>query len=499
MPAGRAAARVSPGSFPVLPLLAGLLSAMLLTMAHRPAFPGWWAAAALVPILLVAPAVRGWPLALLAAAAGLGIALPMFESVLLLAPAGFPLLLLFVVPQFLLPLWAWRAAGGAAGGTRAVVAFAATWTLCEVLAGQSRLLGGFASFHAFAYSQFDTPLLAAVRFSGTSLVSFTLAALNGALAAVLGSRDWRPLLVVLLPLPLLLLPRPAVEPAGPEVAIGIVQPDFTVLELSLAEAGAGSVPATLHALAALSAQAAQSGAADLIAWPETTVPRGTTAQLLERLFTVPGPVLLGNVATQGGAQWNAASLLEAGELVPVYGKLLPVPLVETSWAQAPGFVAAVVLDSGAVLAPLICLDSAHADVALQAARSGAGILVVLGSSAFAGQLETARLHLRLTAFRAAELGIPVVFLASGGPSALIDAQGRVVTELPQGRQAATLFSVTPSLAATTYARHGDWFGLLVCPFLALAGLRRLRCPGPPGSSSARTRTPRRREAGSRSR
>jgi apolipoprotein N-acyltransferase len=82
-----------------------------------------------------------------------------------------------------------------------------------------------------------------------------------------------------------------------------------------------------------------------------------------------------------------------------------------------------------------------------------------------------RQFLALAQLRAIETGRAVVSAANTGPSALVDARGRVGQRLPAGRPATGLFTVPQLEALTPYDRFGEGPLLLV---LALAGLGRAR-------------------------
>jgi apolipoprotein N-acyltransferase len=81
--------------------------------------------------------------------------------------------------------------------------------------------------------------------------------------------------------------------------------------------------------------------------------------------------------------------------------------------------------------------------------------------------------LALAQLRAIETGRAVVSAANTGPSALVDARGRVGQRLPAGRPATGLFTVPQLETLTPYDRFGEGPLLLV---LALAGLGRARRP-----------------------
>ncbi|MEM1315933.1 MAG: nitrilase-related carbon-nitrogen hydrolase, partial [Pseudomonadota bacterium] len=69
-------------------------------------------------------------------------------------------------------------------------------------------------------------------------------------------------------------------------------------------------------------------------------------------------------------------------------------------------------------------------------------------------------HFHQARMRAIEQGLPVVRSANTGISAIIDAHGRVIAQVPLLEAGAAQAPLPPALAPTPYARFGD------LPFLA---------------------------------
>ncbi len=426
-----------------LALLAGCGSGALLYVAHSPSGSPWWAPVALVPALLAARTLRPLPLLVLAAVTSLGVSLQMYQAAVLLAPVALPLLVLMFVPQVLLPLTAVRLPGGAvaiAGLTASV------WTLMEVLASQVSILGGAASIYSFAYSQFDSPLMPLVSLSGTSLLAFLLVLVNVLVAEAVAARSPK----VLWPAAAgVLIAAAPLDAGGGQLTVTVVQPAFQALELAHAAVDPGAARGQLHVLEHLS-----EGADGVVVWPETSVQPGLV------------PVSAGSLLYGVALDTNAVMM---GDEV-VFSKLVPLGIVESSRFTRGTYTVGLDRHQGV----LVCLDSAHARPALLTVRGGARFLIVMASSAFAGPLDTAVHHLRISAFRAVENDVPLVYLASGGPSAHVDASGRVVARTARGAQQAATFHLTAGSGSTPYNRHGDWFGLLACPLLGAVSYRAAR-------------------------
>src|SRR5690554_3044601 len=430
---------------------AAAATAVLLGMAHRPGFSGWWGLLALTPLLAsVAGSGRLPWLVLAATIAATGASFPMFEGVLPVLPWTFLPLVVAFVPQVLLPVLAWRRLGGHGGGPPAALAAASSWLLCESVA-RAPLWGSLAGFYSLGYSQFDTALLGLARLSGPGLISFVLVLCGGALAQ-LRSRDFRSVLVCgLLAPPLLLLasPGPKAAPGSVQQHVTLVQPAFSSLEFELARTDQEAAEAQARKLALLGVNPAP---AQLMVWPETVLSPLVRPGFVTGLLRADTALIAGRVETAGPRSYNSVMLPGAWGWESVQRKVVPVPVIEWPELSPGGAGATLALPGMKVLGALVCLDSAHAWPALRAVRSGADLLVVLSNSEFAVASQTPELHLRVSAFRAVELGVPVAFSASSGPSALIDPHGRVHARTTVGAQTALTLPVPDRLESTPYLR-----------------------------------------------
>ena len=64
-------------------------------------------------------------------------------------------------------------------------------------------------------------------------------------------------------------------------------------------------------------------------------------------------------------------------------------------------------------------------------------------------------HLEIARIRAAELGKPVIRATNDGLTASIDAQGRVIDQLPRFTQAVLTTTTTPHSGESFYGRAGE--------------------------------------------
>ncbi|MHB8767023.1 MAG: apolipoprotein N-acyltransferase, partial [Deferrisomatales bacterium] len=245
-------------------------------------------------------------------------------------------------------------------------------------------------------------------------------------------------------------------------------------------------------------RAAADGGVDLLVWPETSVPffaqdPSAEREGLEALAQESGAHLLfGAPAYElvpGGYQYrNAVFLMDPGgriagrydkvHLVPFgeyvpFGRYLPflkklahgagdfTAGAEASPLRAPGLPA---------LGPLVCFEAIFPSVAAQQATRGAQVLVVVTNDGWFGATPGPYQHLAFSAWRAAELGLPLVRAANTGVSAAFDGGGRLLQAtrlLERASLVTTLPYPPPSEGAG--ARTGPWVWP-TCLALAVAGL-----------------------------
>lgn len=220
---------------------------------------------------------------------------------------------------------------------------------------------------------------------------------------------------------------------------------------------------------------------DLIIWPETSVP-----YLIEeypevaRAIATAGrgaPVAVGLQRSEGAPFWNSLAVIgpdgRAGQvydkfhLVP-FGEYIPFGDLVYDWfglrafaaRQGNGYSAGAgpaVLDLGGKLGkvlPLICYEAVFPQD-VRAAPERADWLLQITNDAWFGTLSGPFQHAAQARLRAIEQGLPLVRVANTGVTAVFDARGRVVADLPFG-QAGYLDAELPgALAITPYARWGE--------------------------------------------
>lgn len=247
--------------------------------------------------------------------------------------------------------------------------------------------------------------------------------------------------------------------------------------------------------------------ADLTIWPETAVPYilEDYPQVAEMIAEAGrgAPVALGvqRVEDKAGGDWQAwNSLVVLGQadaggaerlavydkhhLVP-FGEYIPFGDLAYDWFGIRAFAAQVgssysagagpaILDLGPELGrvlPLICYEAVFpADI--RAAAGRADWMLQITNDAWFGVWTGPFQHFALARLRAVEQGLPLVRVANTGVTAVIDARGRVVAELPMGVADSLDAGLPGALPATPYARWGEIPVLVLLAGLLLMGVWR---------------------------
>lgn len=237
---------------------------------------------------------------------------------------------------------------------------------------------------------------------------------------------------------------------------------------------------------------------DLIIWPETSipVPLNYADQAIEVIATAANgvAVLAGIQRLDGLLLFNSAIVIDAnGAVDQIYDKHHLVPFGEylpfgalmsklgwyglaagdgNGYAAGPG---PALLDLGRLgkALPLICYEAVFPqDVA--AAPERPDVIVQITNDAWFGQFSGPFQHLAQARMRAIEQGLPVIRSANTGVSGVIDARGRMLTQIDLGQAGFVDAAVPVALPATLYARSGDWpLTLSLLGLLSLLALRRV--------------------------
>jgi len=244
---------------------------------------------------------------------------------------------------------------------------------------------------------------------------------------------------------------------------------------------------------------AQGEPADLTIWPETSVP-----YMLEYAPEVAGmvmrasggkPVALGIQREDGERFYNSLRVLEGAEvetsrydkahLVP-FGEYIPFGDLAYAWFGLRAFAAQAgnsysagpgpqVLDLGPFgkVLPLICYEAIFPRE-VNAMPERADWMLQITNDAWFGIRTGPFQHFAQARLRAIEQGLPLIRVANTGVTAVVDAHGRVVAELPFGTMAALDAHVPGALPPTPYSRWGDGPVALLLAGLAVFAVNRRR-------------------------
>jgi len=238
------------------------------------------------------------------------------------------------------------------------------------------------------------------------------------------------------------------------------------------------------------------GGAQVVVWPESTVPLSYAAtdfyrQAIESLSAAHHvDVILGSVAEdpeKADRLWNAAFLVSGGKTIGHYDKIRLVPFGEYVPLRKMLFFAKKLvravgefefgtkdtpLDGRLRYGPAICYEIVFPQIARQQVLHGAGVLVTITNDAWYDGTSAPRQHLNQARLRAVETDRYLLRAATTGISAFVDPSGRVVEELAMNRQGTIYADFEPRKSITPYVRFGDWFAWMAGIASAVAMARK---------------------------
>lgn len=425
-----------------------------------------------------------------------------FEGALHMSVSAFVLLVITQVAWYALPGLGVARIHRRWGRGVGLLALPFLWVATEYVAGSRLLWGAWASPISLAYTQTDTALLLAARWSGASGVTFLLLLFNVALYLLLAQRRFVPLATsIILTAAAVLMPLRAGVPEEDALHVAIAQGAYTNGETLTAKFDAETQDRLLHRYRRLTEAAARQRP-DLVVWPESSVPmivyEGVPYPTLLEALEPADAALVGGLLQRRGRDYNVAFLWQDRRLTDVYRKRSPVPLME-SWVT-PGETARPVSIGGLRLGVAICVESAYAALIRDLAQAGAEALVVLTNDTALGTTNLPVFHLKADILRAVETGRYVVHASQSGPSALISDRGDVLARSALGEEAVLHGLVEARRALTPYVRFGDVLGFLsTCLSLGAVALALLFSVSStlsiPSTSSMRSHRPWRKKHG----
>lgn len=448
-----------------------ILSGFLIAGSFPPFDVGWLAWVALAPLVLAIharPLPQAFGLGFVTGAVAFGIILAwvrvfgLLPWVLLTAylaffPAAFAAVSRWVIPGRRAWQWVWVAA--------------AAWTALEYL--RSVGVTGF-PWASLGVSQYRfAPIIQIARYTGVYGVSFLVALVGCAFAAVVLVRRPAP---VLLPAGLLAAvlvwggPHARTVPVG-TITVAAVQPNVSQAQ----KFDPALAPDHMHALQRLVAAAGSQGA-ELIVFPETAVPQnlfgseGALGEVGQWAQLAHATVIAS--ALENGLSNIAVAVTPSGLAVSRYDKVRLVAFAETGIIR------------GHRLAPLwtplgqvgvaICFESIFPDVSRALVKNGAQILAVITNDAWLDGTAAPAQHAAHAILRAVESGRWVVRAANTGISMIIDPVGRVRAILPRHEAGVLAASAAMVSVMTPYVVWGDVFAWATMILLLAAVAPQLR-------------------------
>ncbi len=304
----------------------------------------------------------------------------------------------------------------------------------------------------------------------------------------------------------------ALAEASPKVKLGVVQGNFGITQWTHPR----YKRVILHRLQQESARLEAAGA-EVILWGETAypfsraLPRRNAHDFPERhprrvRVGFSAPLIFGLVTSDHSPEtgsrfpWNTAMVLEAdGSVGDIYDKNYPlifgeyIPLVDPEWYLDqvpsasyinPGTVPQALKVGEFSYGPLICYEDILPRFARDMSNEGISAFVNLTNDSWFGKTKEQYQHLGLAVLRTIENRRPLIRAVNAGPSAYVDANGRlkISTEINDPDADGLLDPVgfvveVPMIDPhyrTPYARFGEGLNGLVVLALIVLGLRRRR-------------------------
>lgn len=238
------------------------------------------------------------------------------------------------------------------------------------------------------------------------------------------------------------------------------------------------------------------GKADLVVWPEAAFPvfysdalplisaldaqakQAGTAFVSGVPFWEPGAkereVIYHNSifsAGQGSGIYHKQALVPFGEYVPLEGLIRGlVPFFDLPLSSFTAGTAdqAPLKAKGYLLAPYICYEIVYPELVRKLGKQS-DVLITISNDAWFGHSLGPLQHFEMARMRALEMGRYLIRDTNTGITAIVDAQGNVVNELPRFEQGVLSGVVYRTVGSTPFADWGYWPLLVVCGVMVLAG------------------------------
>ncbi len=351
------------------------------------------------------------------------------------------------------------------GPVLAALAFAAVWVLTEWLL--TWFLTGFPWLFA-GYAMLDTPLEALAPVGGVLLVSFA-----GVLTAACFVRWRSPAALVAAALPWLA----SWAITGVQWTAPAERYRVALVQGNIDQATKWDEASRAEILARYATLSEPVWDRDIVVWPEAavTLPLHAAGSFLSEMAgRAKGALVLGILIGErwpDGARWyNGAvsvgdgsgryakrRLVPFGDYVPFQSALrgligffdLPMSRI------VPGDYEQPLLRAGhAGLAMSICYEIAYPEL-VRSSAGEADALVTISNDTWFGASIGPHQHLQIARMRALENGRPLLRATNNGVTAIVDAYGRVVGQLPQFEQGVLAGEVRGGTGRTPFGRWGS--------------------------------------------
>jgi apolipoprotein N-acyltransferase len=239
------------------------------------------------------------------------------------------------------------------------------------------------------------------------------------------------------------------------------------------------------------------GAASLVVWPENSMTFFVAREPLYRLSigralaAHPVQLLAGgpHFIEEENRYLNSAFLIGAGgqvtgrydkeKLLP-FAEYFPFPQLDVLQRNfgrvrqfSPGVADEPLPTAAGAAGIMICNEAMFPEIAARRVRAGAEVLVNLANDSWISDAQYAELALDMAILRAVEQRRYVIRSSTSGPSAIVDAQGRVLARTEPGTKAILHGAVRRSSDVTPYNVLGDSF-TAACAIMVLLALGRAR-------------------------
>lgn len=378
----------------------------------------------------------------------------------------------------------------------------AVWLFCEFL--QSVVFNGFPWLLA-GYSQIDSPLGSLASWLGVYGVSWFVVAIAATITLLLGQKKQPVYWTILIGL------------AGVILIVGILnkqteaednqakQLDVALVQPNIAQEKKWNRNFFTEIIDILVSETEPLWSADIIIWPEGAIPAYAhqvtelTAQLQQKAIENNAHLILGipeydskqkrsyvalNAYGQRSQHYRKQVLVPFGEYIPLENWLrgliqfLDLPMSNFSpplSAQQP-----MLFEQLSVI-PAICYEIVYPqllrDLSKKAENAGLPQLIVtVSNDAWFGDSLGPYQHMQMARMRALELGLPLVRSTNDGITAMVDAKGNMLKQLPRYYQGSLRNSISLS-NINTYYRQWGYSGVLMILLLScvVCGITFWRC------------------------